>query len=679
MWFEFFLTAAFVFLVLVVPGYCFLRALDVERVWSLCGASLFSPFFIALAGIFYSLIGVRSSWYLVLLFSGLICLVAFVLRLMFRDTKGVGFSFETLHFSGKKWMPLLYVIAGFILGIYVFVWSLDTPLSFSQNFDNGFHLNAIRAFFESGDWSILNSSKYRIGIDRELSPFGSVGGFYPAAFHLVCVMAMDALGVATTMAENAALFIFSSIMFPLSMLLLLDTLFNGETRALSLGSVATLSFAAFPWGLIVWGPVYPNMAAYAVFPAAFLLGMKAVDSIAEKRIDLALFSIFVIGVFSLVVLQPNAFFFGFICLSIYICHIVFNYNKENTSLRIRFMRLFAIAIVAVFLWTMLYIAPPFQGVLSENWASTLSKKRALLNVFTVSLTQYPAQLPLAVLIAFGVFSAATKKGARWLIAIYALFCFMYFLDMSTEGFLKNYLTGFWYTDYNRIAACVAILAIPLVVLGLDFITESFCSGIQRKGSTLLALLLVVASFVFINYLPNISFGADKVLTTPFGTTKEYLEDLNTKAKRNQYGQDEIDFVDKVLNTIPEGSLVLNVPDDGSVFAYGINGLRTYYRDYRTYVNAAHTNRSPESERSVLIREHIDEVATNREVQDALRENDCHYLLLLDRTHSMSTQVHLFSYNEELWSHFQMIDDGTPGFEIVLQEGDMRLYRIEYPD
>ena len=32
-------------------------------------------------------------------------------------------------------------------------------------------------------------------------------------------------------------------------------------------------------------------------------------------------------------------------------------------------------------------------------------------------------------------------------------------------------------------------------------------------------------------------------------------------------------------------------------------------------------------------------------------------------------------DNELWSGIRAIDDSTPGFETVLSEGDMRLYRI----
>lgn len=680
MWFEFSLTSIFIFAVLIIPGYCFLRAVGVERAWSFCAASLVTPGFTVMAGILFSLIGLRSTWLNVLVFSGLICFIVFVLRIALSRATRKRTALDALHFSGQKWILALYVIIGCVLGVYIFVWSLDTPLSFSQNFDNGFHLNAIRAFYESGNWSILTSSKYPIGIDRQLSPLGSIGGFYPAAFHLVCVMAMDAFGVATAMAENAALFVFSSIVFPLSMLLLFDYLFEGERRSLCVGAVVVLAFAAFPWGLIVWGPVYPNMAAYTVFPVALLLGIKIVDEIVNGQIPAMLFSVFLFGVFSLVVLQPNTFFFGFICLFGYIAQKAFVYKKDETSIEKRLLRLGIVVAIAIILWTLLFMAPPFQGVLAENWLASLSKKRALFNVFIIKFTQYPAQLLLALVVLLGIFVSLRKGKHQWIVALYALFCFMYFLDMSTEGFLKHYLSGFWYTDYNRIAACAVIVGIPLAVLGLNYFIERMCAAIQHDGRASVAVTLVISVlFTVINYFPTISLGEEAVVKTPIGTAQEYIHDLNNKEKRNQYGQDEIDFVDKVMLAIPENALVLNVPDDGSIYAYGINGLRTYYRDYRTYSNVEHTNNSSETERSIVIREHIGEVATNIEVQKALKEIDCHYLLLLDRTHSMATQEHLFSYDEALWTHFQMIDDDTPGFDLILQDGDMRLYYISAID
>ena len=73
--------------------------------------------------------------------------------------------------------------------------------------------------------------------------------------------------------------------------------------------------------------------------------------------------------------------------------------------------------------------------------------------------------------------------------------------------------------------------------------------------------------------------------------------------------------------------------------------------------------------SAIIRSKLNEVATNPEVQQAVRETGARYVLLLDLENPalLGNQSHFFSGLQ--------ITDEVPGFEVVLQEGPYRLYKI----
>lgn len=80
--------------------------------------------------------------------------------------------------------------------------------------------------------------------------------------------------------------------------------------------------------------------------------------------------------------------------------------------------------------------------------------------------------------------------------------------------------------------------------------------------------------------------------------------------------------------------------------------------------------------SDIIREQLDDIATNSSVQDAVKNLGAEYVLKLDQGDQyVRANPYLWSYREEDWTGIDSIDDDTPGFEIVLSEGDMRLYRI----
>ena len=136
-----------------------------------------------------------------------------------------------------------------------------------------------------------------------------------------------------------------------------------------------------------------------------------------------------------------------------------------------------------------------------------------------------------------------------------------------------------------------------------------------------------------------------------------------------YDEGEQAFVEEAMALLPEGAVVANDPNDGSAFAYGLDGLNAMYRYLSGYGG------SGESSASRAIRERLDDVGTDEEVREALRQTGVRYVLLLDQGPDQASQPHLWTYRPEQWPGLNGIGDGTPGFEKVLSRGDMRLYRV----
>ena len=87
--------------------------------------------------------------------------------------------------------------------------------------------------------------------------------------------------------------------------------------------------------------------------------------------------------------------------------------------------------------------------------------------------------------------------------------------------------------------------------------------------------------------------------------------------------------------------------------------------------------SSENDFSRTIRQRLCDVASDAEVQDAVNKTGAQYLLILDQG-DLDTEDHRrhnVTYNSDQWVGIEAITDDTPGFEPVLSEGDMRLYRI----
>ena len=161
--------------------------------------------------------------------------------------------------------------------------------------------------------------------------------------------------------------------------------------------------------------------------------------------------------------------------------------------------------------------------------------------------------------------------------------------------------------------------------------------------------------------------------TAFGYFHLLFEEGYDMSEEQIYSADEEAFVRRAMEMIPPDALVINDPHDGSAFAYGLNGLNTYYR---------HIDLGTETEASPLIREHLAELAADPEVARAVQDAGAAYVLQLDHNVPFEDGVWLIQTNEDNRKDFagiEAVDGGTPGFEVIMEEGDMRLYRIVPPN
>ena len=130
-------------------------------------------------------------------------------------------------------------------------------------------------------------------------------------------------------------------------------------------------------------------------------------------------------------------------------------------------------------------------------------------------------------------------------------------------------------------------------------------------------------------------------------------------------REEVAFIQEAAATIGPNQAVINLPYDGSLIAYGLTGLKSYYLERYGYEGAHET---PES---ALIRTELSEISTRADVLEAVQDTGCRYVLILKRDKDI-----VYDFDPLLWQGISDIDDATPGFTPVLSEGDMRLYRID---
>lgn len=62
------------------------------------------------------------------------------------------------------------------------------------------------------------------------------------------------------------------------------------------------------------------------------------------------------------------------------------------------------------------------------------------------------------------------------------------------------------------------------------------------------------------------------------------------------------------------------------------------------------------------------------MQDAIDTVGAEYVLSLDKS-ANRMRILFYNYDRDVWSGFTQLSDETPGLELVLSDGGMKLYKI----
>lgn len=683
--------AAFLFL----PGFLLLRGLRASWKASLACAPFLALLAYGALGVVYGEAGLACSWdnvFLPVLLSsaGVFALGSAIFWARARRAPAALRPKSLLDPSpgarpaADAALAALYAVVGLAVLCLVFLAPLGDPTHFIQIIDNVHHLGAVRTFVESGYWSSLHSSLYGPG-EASINPTPS-SSFYPSAWHCVAAMVAEASGCGPAVAVNAVNAVLASVAYPLGMFLLVRTLFPQDAAVAALGAFAASAFGVFPWRLMSFGPIYPNLAAFAIVPAAASCLVMALGDgrRAPERLLGALAFLAALGAMALT--QPNAVFTSAVLLAPYCAHRVW-----RACLRLRAPRAaraalgaaatLAFLVAAALLWLALYSAPFMQQVVTYDWSATrLPAEEALSRVATFKFGALPAQPLLAALAAVGLVRCAASRERRWLAASALVMCAILVASLSASWTVKHVLAGFWYTDSYRLGASVAMMATPLVAWGLatagdiaGFVAGRLlgAEGARRAGRAL-ACALACAAFAAAAYLPCLEWdlrGGKAWRTDALSADSRYIRNDCGDPSESFYSARERAFVRRALDAVPEGSLVVNMPFDGSAYAYSADGLRTYYRYISGYDGQG------ETAQSVVIRTRLADVAADEAVRQALRDVGADYLILLDRDVNPELAMSAYAHDPQGWVGVTSVADDTPGFEVVLAEGSMRLYRI----
>ena len=669
-WLEFGLVFILAVLILFLPGSFLGLSLGMRRSSAIALAPALSIVTYCVLGIIYTRVGIFAS---ALSLTLPVWAVSAVLFLLVRHKK-VRKAFDLSGPCRNTFRTMsLYVIFGLLFGGIMFVLPLDGPASSVQTYDNVFHFSLANSFLESGSLSSLDTSLYLGEIWKGIAPF-SGHSYYPAAWHVLTASTASLSGASIGVSANAVNYAITSVVYPLACWCLIDRIFRDEERVTFFGAIVPCAIGAFPWVLIDNWPLYPNTLSLAILPLLIFSFIEACEdsTLSHRLLFGGVFLVCGVGQFFS---QPNTVFSAAAFLTPYCVYRLSKLagSRRRNKLPGTLARLLAgggFLLFAVVVWIVCFNLPFFSELVSYRWDPVQTWDACVISILNLSFIGSGSQPVLSLLVVFGLVYSLIRRRYLWVSISYLFSCFLYFIAATLpESVMRHLLTGFWYTDPYRLAAFAGLCAVPVAAMGLFAlfsVTRHFfarradnaaASSVDRRALGI--SVGVTASFCVLGMFLGIN-GVDILFEN--GT---YINDADTFGVLDS---GEVDFIHDVKAVVPEDAIILNMPYDGSLFSYGLYDFNSYYHKISGYGGVS------ESSNSEVIRLGLCDLSVDQTVRDAVKSVGADYLLLLHRDPAVYSGV-LIDYKPEDWIGINSIEDDTEGFEIVLADGDMRLYRL----
>ncbi|MGY3379063.1 hypothetical protein ACVWYS_001020 [Arthrobacter sp. TE12231] len=376
----------------------------------------------------------------------------------------------------------VWVAAAFVAGAALILLELavvfGTPESFSQTFDNVFHLNGVRYILDTGNASSLSMSKMTSG---DAAPY-----FYPAAWHGLAAALVQLTGLPITAAVNVLNMGVAAVVWPLGCMMLTRTVAGKRPVAVGAAAILSALFAPFPLLLLDFGVLYPNFLAISMLPAV-LASIALLFRVARdlQWPPMPRFTLPLLILPGLALAHPNGFM-SLLALSVPIVLQAYARLAADHGYRARHRNVWLLAslglgagaVALYLLWT--NIRPPEDAAF---WEPVQTPRGAVWDVVANAAIDRPAAIGVSVLMLIGLYVCWRRGGRTWMIAAFVITGVLYVVVSGTlKGDLRSALTGVWYNDSNRLAALLPLTALPFAAVGVD----SFAVWLRRRLDRLAA-------------------------------------------------------------------------------------------------------------------------------------------------------------------------------------------------
>jgi hypothetical protein len=438
----------------------------------------------------------------------------------------------------------------------------------------------------------------------------------------------------------------------------------GRSPVLLLGAgLVSAAFTAFPYVLMGWGVLWPNLLGTALLPGVLGPALVAVRCVAPvPGLPRRLAVVVTLGaVPGLALAHPNAL----------VSLVLFVVLALGTRLALQWRRLDGVAahragvrlaVLAVGLVLGLLIVPQVSRQVADtasyDWGASERLGSSLRDSALLGLQIGPLPWGLLALIGVGLVVALRRVRLRWVVVTWAACVLLYVIAATGRPGWGSLLTGYWYNDKVRIAALGTVPAVLLAVVG----THTLARGLSRmlaafspppmnrtRRPRALALTSAAGALVLVAVMTGgASHDQAGDVVDRYYVPDEPYQVLLTDLDNAALGQ--------LAGLIPSDVVTANVPANGSAFLYAFYDRPVLFTSLLLDPDPDHA----------LIGEHLREAATRPDVCDALRRDGVEYAV----TGPERYWLNLY----ERTPGIAKLED-TPGFDQIGAAGRYKLFRI----
>lgn len=507
---------------------------------------------IALASILSPMIGVQWGILPVLATAAVLTALLIPVRLL---TRRLRVDSSTTKASAS-WTTIAVVVSGGLIGVAL-MRAIGLPENISQTYDGVFHINAAAHILLNGDASPFHMDLARPGL---------TGGFYPTVWHALVALVAQLSGASIPVSTNAIALTTSAWIWPVAILFFSRPFFVRRPAHLILGAILAANFTAFPYLLLAWGVLYPNLLSTALIPIALGFVYAALrHNVVHSLSPLVSLWIAALGAIGAAVLaHPNALF-GIAAFTVPMILVTANDVRRSAlgpiTKALRWGGLALTIVAFVVMWSLVSTSDNSRGY-GKSLASAF-----LDGISNAQMLETRAWF-LTVLVLGGVVVLLVLRQHRWLILSYAVALGLFVISSGLEGSIRDIFTGAWYNDAHRLAALLPIGAIPLAGAAAARLLDYVTAGIEnadpeRISERVRKFLPAIGALIVFALVLTGSRGQNLAIQTG------WIAELHNPAG-SLLSEDERTLLDRLPDDVPADAIIAGDPWTGTGLALAIS-------------------------------------------------------------------------------------------------------------